>query len=57
MPYFAFVDTNAVLVKKIDKSYMKIKGRLYTREVFFCFPEENRIKFYGIYLQTAKIVI
>ena len=25
MPYFAFVDTNAVLVKKNDKTYMNIK--------------------------------
>ena len=34
MPYFAFVDTNAVLVRKIDKVYVNIKASLYTREAF-----------------------
>ena len=34
MPYFAFVDTNAVLARKIDKVWMNKKGSLYTREAF-----------------------
>ena len=34
MPYFAFVDTDAVIVRKIDKLYVNKKGSLYTREAF-----------------------
>ena len=39
MPYFVFVDTNAVLVRKIDKPYVN------TREALFYLPEGNLIKF------------
>ena len=34
MPYFEFVDTNAVLVRKIDELWVNIKGSLYTRRLF-----------------------
>ena len=45
MPYFAFVDTNAVLVRQIDEA--------------FCYLPEggNGIKFLEICLQIEKTVI
>ena len=47
MLYFAFVDTNAVLVRKIDKSYVNIKKRLpCVKGGFFYRPEGNWTNFH-----------